>query len=141
MCFFVSSRIRHTNCALSTGVQTCALPISRMAWARSVSSGPVEALHRASADAGFRSYWRGAPDGIVMDSPPGLEDVRPWLAMHVVLEAGDVRVPRILARDVEAGFLLLDAPGPSTRLPVTAGANVDSTGEGAPTNPVSTKTT
>src|SRR3546814_9642724 len=51
---------------------------ARMAWARSVSSGSVEALHRASADAGFRSYWRGAPDGIVMDSPPRLEDVRPW---------------------------------------------------------------
>src|SRR3546814_6417875 len=27
--FFVSSRIRHTRCALFTGVQTCALPISR----------------------------------------------------------------------------------------------------------------
>src|SRR3546814_3216762 len=26
--FFVSSRIRHTRCALVTGVQTCALPIS-----------------------------------------------------------------------------------------------------------------
>src|SRR3546814_9481539 len=26
--FFVSSRIRHTICALVTGVQTCALPIS-----------------------------------------------------------------------------------------------------------------
>src|SRR3546814_2543048 len=27
--FFFSSRIRHTSCALVTGVQTCALPISR----------------------------------------------------------------------------------------------------------------
>src|SRR3546814_2109576 len=27
-CFFVSSRSRHTRCALVTGVQTCALPIS-----------------------------------------------------------------------------------------------------------------
>src|SRR3546814_20276001 len=26
-CFFVSSRRRHTRCALVTGVQTCALPI------------------------------------------------------------------------------------------------------------------
>src|SRR3546814_13256187 len=26
--FFLSSRIRHTRCALVTGVQTCALPIS-----------------------------------------------------------------------------------------------------------------
>src|SRR3546814_5121208 len=27
VCFFVSSRRRHTRCALVTGVQTCALPI------------------------------------------------------------------------------------------------------------------
>src|SRR3546814_9583584 len=29
MCFFFSSRRRHTRCALVTGVQTCALPIYR----------------------------------------------------------------------------------------------------------------
>src|SRR3546814_996738 len=28
--FFVSSRRRHTSCALVTGVQTCALPISEL---------------------------------------------------------------------------------------------------------------
>src|SRR3546814_2788422 len=28
LCFFLSSRRRHTSCALVTGVQTCALPIS-----------------------------------------------------------------------------------------------------------------
>src|SRR3546814_4115298 len=31
ICFFFSSRRRHTRCALVTGVQTCALPIFRMA--------------------------------------------------------------------------------------------------------------
>src|SRR3546814_4510467 len=30
--FFFSSRRRHTRCALVTGVQTCALPISAAAW-------------------------------------------------------------------------------------------------------------
>src|SRR3546814_18813561 len=30
--FFFSSRRRHTSCALVTGVQTCALPISRFRW-------------------------------------------------------------------------------------------------------------
>src|SRR3546814_6797210 len=30
-CFFFSSRRRHTRCALVTGVQTCALPISLQA--------------------------------------------------------------------------------------------------------------
>src|SRR3546814_6965747 len=31
LCFFFSSRRRHTRCALVTGVQTCALPISPLA--------------------------------------------------------------------------------------------------------------
>src|SRR3546814_8345400 len=31
-CFCFSSRRRHTRCALVTGVQTCALPISRQPW-------------------------------------------------------------------------------------------------------------
>src|SRR3546814_3344655 len=31
LCFFLSSRRRHTRCALVTGVQTCALPIC-LAW-------------------------------------------------------------------------------------------------------------
>src|SRR3546814_8539428 len=35
--FFFSSRRRHTRCALVTGVQTCALPISGY----SVNDGPV----------------------------------------------------------------------------------------------------
>src|SRR3546814_4214631 len=43
LCFFFSSRRRHTRCALVTGVQTCALPI----WLR--TSGPPrppeQALH------------------------------------------------------------------------------------------------
>ena len=66
----------------------------------------------ASADAGFRSYWRThTGDGrslVVMDSPPAQEDVRPWLALHALLDQGGVRVPAVLARDVDAGFLLLE---------------------------------
>ncbi|MGY0633651.1 aminoglycoside phosphotransferase family protein [Luteimonas sp. A478] len=91
----------------------------RLAWARSASGVPDLALERASADAGFRTYWRGrTADGslIVMDSPPALEDVRPWLRMHAVLEAGGVRVPRVLARDDEAGFLLMEDLGGDTWL-------------------------
>src|SRR3546814_9017063 len=35
--FFFSSRRRHTSCALVTGVQTCALPISRAAFFPTIS--------------------------------------------------------------------------------------------------------
>src|SRR3546814_1979651 len=37
-CFFFSSRRRHTRCALVTGVQTCALPISSSRVSSIVSS-------------------------------------------------------------------------------------------------------
>ncbi len=92
---------------------------ARLAWARAASGDPALSLMRASADAGFRSYWRAGTHGgsrIVMDSPPALEDVRPWLHIRDRLEAGGVRVPRVLARDVEAGFLLLEDLGGDTCL-------------------------
>src|SRR3546814_12492525 len=44
-CFFVSSRRRHTRCALVTGVQTCALPILRK-FRRSKSLAAVAASTR-----------------------------------------------------------------------------------------------
>src|SRR3546814_1730168 len=39
-CFFFSSRRRHTRCALVTGVQTCALPISMASEFRSLANLP-----------------------------------------------------------------------------------------------------
>lgn len=51
-----------------------------------------------------------------MDSPPELEDVRPWLRVHGLLADGGVRVPTILASDVERGFLLLEDLGNNTFL-------------------------
>ncbi len=92
---------------------------ARLDWARTATGDAALELQRASTDAGFRSYWRGDTDGgsrIVMDSPPGLEDVRPWLRVRELLERGGVRVPRVLARDVEAGFLLLEDLGQATCL-------------------------
>ena len=89
----------------------------RLGWARGALGDPHATLERASVDAGFRSYWRSyghGPSRIVMDSPPGLEDVRPWLAMRELLEGGGVRVPQVQARDVEAGFLLLEDLGVPT---------------------------
>ncbi|HEV8694355.1 MAG TPA: phosphotransferase, partial [Lysobacter sp.] len=101
---------------------------ARLTWARSVTANPALELHRASVDAGFRSYWRGnALDGtvIVMDSPPELEDPKPWLRIRDLLEAAGVRVPAVLARDVDAGFLLLEDLGVDTYLHVIGPDNAD----------------
>jgi aminoglycoside/choline kinase family phosphotransferase len=86
----------------------------RLQWARSASGQPGLGLQRASVDAGFRSYWRTVgetPSRIVMDAPPGLEDAGPWLRVRDLLEAGGVRVPQVLARDLDQGFLLLEDLG------------------------------
>lgn len=101
----------------------------RLAWARAASGDPAVVLSRASEDAGFRSYWRAATQAgastILMDSPPALEDVRPWLRIHALLDAGGVRVPRVLARDEDAGLLLLEDLGASTYLQVLDEGNAD----------------
>lgn len=92
---------------------------TRHLWARQATGVPTLELERASSDAGFRSYWRGRSgqaSWVVMDSPPALEDVRPWLRMHDLLERSGVRVPRVHARDVDAGLLLLEDLGPQTYL-------------------------
>src|SRR3546814_3308176 len=51
LCFFFSSRRRHTRCALVTGVQTCALPISR----------PITGIGSARKASAKRTSARPAP--------------------------------------------------------------------------------
>src|SRR3546814_10451465 len=50
--FFFSSRRRHTRCALVTGVQTCALPISA---GRAVSIGELGQIY-AERNGGYRPH-------------------------------------------------------------------------------------
>jgi aminoglycoside/choline kinase family phosphotransferase len=100
----------------------------RLDWTRRATGDDGVELQRASHDAGFRSYWRAlgpSPSLVVMDSPPDREDVRPWLRVRALLESGGVRVPRVLAEDVEAGFLLLEDLGTDTYLHVLHADNAD----------------
>ncbi|MFC3551042.1 aminoglycoside phosphotransferase family protein [Lysobacter cavernae] len=106
---------------------------ARLAWACAATGDAALQLQRASVDAGFRSYWRAHPAAggptpasvIVMDSPPDLEDVRPWLRMHELLDKGGVRVPQVLVQDVEAGFLLLEDLGGPTLAQILDADNAD----------------
>ena len=80
----------------------------------------VDTLRPASADASFRRYFRvDADDGatcIVMDAPPPQEDVRPFVRIAELFGKTGVSVPRVLAQDVERGFLLLTDLGATTYL-------------------------
>src|SRR3546814_5354688 len=54
-CFCVSSRRRHTRCALVTGVQTCALPISVASGKRKRRRAARPAVLAKAADEGRES--------------------------------------------------------------------------------------
>jgi aminoglycoside/choline kinase family phosphotransferase len=77
----------------------------------------------ASADASFRRYFRVRRDAdsfIVMDAPPDKEDVRPYLRVTTLLAEKGLNVPLVLARNLDAGFLLLTDLGQRLYLPELA---------------------
>src|SRR3546814_9611515 len=61
LCFFVSSRRRHTSCALVTGVQTCALPICWQDQVTALAADPEFAESVQKAMAGLGSAASGLP--------------------------------------------------------------------------------
>src|SRR3546814_1244684 len=97
--FFFSSRRRHTRCALVTGVQTCALPISRKRWIAGslkpagrlrVDAGALKALREGKSllPAGVTAvegrFERG--DAVVVCDPAGQEVAR-GLAAYAAADA------------------------------------------------------
>ncbi|TCV94043.1 hypothetical protein EC912_104240 [Luteibacter rhizovicinus] len=101
---------------------------ARLAWARAATGHPGLALVPASADASFRSYWRGDLDGrtvIVMDSPPAQENPAPWIDIGGRLAAAGLHVPAIEAVDATQGFLLIEDLGTRTYLPELNTSSVD----------------
>jgi len=89
------------------------------AWAARQLGGDSLDIAPASADASFRRYFRVTAKGrdyIVMDAPPAHEDCRPFVAVARLFGAAGVHVPRVLAQDLEQGFLLLTDLGNATYL-------------------------
>ena len=101
----------------------------RLHWTRHVLDAPALELQPASADASFRSYWRGrSADGrslIVMDAPPGHEDIRPWLDVDARLCRAGLAAPQVLASDPLLGFIAMQDLGNRTYLPELNPASVD----------------
>jgi aminoglycoside/choline kinase family phosphotransferase len=64
-----------------------------------------------AGDASFRSYRRLTHHGktlVLMDAPPALEDVRPFIAIAEYLDGLGLSAPKILARDITQGLLVLE---------------------------------
>jgi len=82
------------------------------------SAGWAGADHVTLAeDASFRRYERVIRSGeraVLMDAPPGKEDVRPFLRIARKLTSLGFSAPGILAEDTRAGFLLLEDLGDDT---------------------------
>jgi aminoglycoside/choline kinase family phosphotransferase len=82
-------------------------------------------LAPASADASFRRYFRISASGasgakgatwIAMDAPPPQEDCRPFVKVAALMGEAGLHVPRVIAQDIERGFLLLSDLGSTTYL-------------------------
>ena len=80
-----------------------------LGWARDMRLEP------ASADASFRRYFRAwRSDGatrVIMDAPPGKEDIHPYIRITRLLAACDVHVPEIEAADSTLGLIALEDLG------------------------------
>ncbi|CCG06854.1 aminoglycoside phosphotransferase family protein [Pararhodospirillum photometricum] len=82
-------------------------------------AGWGDALARPLAgDASFRRYERltlaSGDTAVLMDAPPPHEDTRPFVSVAEHLTALGYSAPRILAADIETGFLLLEDLGDAT---------------------------
>lgn len=100
----------------------------RQIWAQQALNDTGFSLESASADASFRSYWRGQSAGqtwIVMDAPPDQEDTGPWLAMAQRLTDAGLNAPLIRAVDAENGFVLMSDLGTRLFLPELNAGTVD----------------
>jgi hypothetical protein len=80
----------------------------------------LDSLAPASNDASFRRYFRLASAThvslIVMDAPPAQEDCRPFVQVAALFAQAGVNVPRVMAQDLQQGFLLLGDLGHTTYL-------------------------
>ena len=93
----------------------------------------------ASADASFRRYFRvsrgdvdpaaWAPKAdtlILMDAPPGKEDIAPYLKVTALLEQAGAHVPHVHASDARRGFVAMEDLGNTQYLSVLkTGRGVD----------------
>jgi aminoglycoside/choline kinase family phosphotransferase len=71
-------------------------------------------LKPASADASFRKYYRlfdGIQSSIIMDASLQKESLEPFIDITLRLRDAKVRVPKILAHNMEEGFLMLEDMG------------------------------
>src|SRR3546814_1153005 len=101
MFFFVSSRIRHTRCALVTGVQTCALPICPAFASIRRSSADFQIPRSAARSRRLHCIWIlsfsasvGSVWSVDMEAQAGLNAVARAVPRALDVVTADVEVAR-----------------------------------------------
>jgi N-acetylmuramate 1-kinase len=87
------------------------------AWLRDTLALAPSRIEPASADASFRRYFRvfaGDTSLIAMDAPPQREDSSAFIRVAALLREAGLHAPRVVARDLDRGFLLLSDLGTTT---------------------------
>jgi N-acetylmuramate 1-kinase len=82
----------------------------------------------ASEDASFRRYFRvtsAERTWVLMDAPPEHEDCRPFVKVAALFGAAGVHVPKVLAEDLDNGYLLLSDLGSTTYLQALDDSSAD----------------
>ncbi len=80
-------------------------------WVQSVLGSDQFEINFLAGDASFRRYARIVLDHktlMLMDAPPEKEDCAPFVNIDEFFAKHGVRVPQILAKNLEQGFLLLE---------------------------------
>ena len=74
-------------------------------------------IKKVAGDASFRSYYRiffQEKTFILMFAPPAHEDVGPFIKIDEILIENGFRAPKILAKNIDLGFVLLEDFGDET---------------------------
>lgn len=99
------------------------------AWVQEqLAQAQIVTLQPLSGDAGFRRYFRVAesqPPVMAVYAPPATENSALYLAVSRLLAGGGVRVPAVLATDLQRGFLLVEDCGDQLLLAALNGSSVD----------------
>jgi aminoglycoside/choline kinase family phosphotransferase len=89
-------------------------------WLKTVIEQPVLEISSASKDASYRRYFRARTASttfVVMDAPPDKEPLDRFIAVDKALIKQGVHAPKIYAKNISHGFLLLEDLGNQTYLP------------------------
>ena len=89
-------------------------------WLSNSIDKPIKSIAPASTDASFRSYFRVFIDNqntyIAVDAPPEYEDSVKFVKIASLMQAMGVIVPKIIATNLQEGFLLIGDLGKETML-------------------------